>query len=82
MTPDAVQALKIKLDHDLKQARPEVGIRFGVDAYREFSKAGWFKPMPFSALGTGAFPIDLPTYKGHYAGCDPNAPDEDAEVGK
>lgn len=82
MTPAQLQTLKARLDNDLLSAADHVGIAFGMDAYLEFMSNGWLVYKPFHPYGIASFSIDLPTYKDHYAGCDPERHPDAADVGK
>ena len=83
MTDDELDLLKAGLDAKLTPENSNVGIKFGEAAYRGFARRGWLSPATFTAFGTGAFPIKLPSYGGtHYAVPDFDLGDTEVIVGK
>lgn len=83
MDDDALDLLKQTLDDDLKSLPKNTGIKFGVDAFREFVRRGWIADRTFTFQGIpGAFPILLPAYGQNYAGCDPFIEGEAIELPK
>lgn len=65
-----------------KRSSPNFGIKFGVDLYRALAREGKITKATFSVFGTGAFPMEMPAYKGKYAAWDDwEIGDEDFSVG-
>ena len=62
--------IKARLDADLGQADPRVGIAFAPGLFAEFHERELFTVEDFGLLGTSLFPIKVPAYqKSHFAFC-------------
>jgi hypothetical protein len=62
--------IKARLDADLGQADPRVGIAFAPSLFAEFHERELFTVEDFGLLGTSLFPIKVPAYqKSHFAFC-------------
>lgn len=69
MNPKDVDDAKARIEAILKTHKgARAGIAFGVDLFSAFVQRKWIESQTFTALGTSAFPIEVPAYeRSHFA---------------
>jgi len=83
MTNDQIDELFKRLDLVMSSTPANVGVAMGSQLYSECHNRGLIKIETFSALGTGLFPHDLPTYRGsNFMFCNPFLPEWEFQIGK
>lgn len=62
-----IKTITNAIDHDIStRSSNKFGVKVGGELYKALASAGKIELATFSALGTGAFPHELPAYDGKY----------------
>jgi hypothetical protein len=81
MDDQTAKATKARLDEDLTQVGPNVGIAFGFGLLGAFKDRGWITMKTFGVLGTSFGATKLPCYGSHYAFPTWDLPENEFKVG-